>query len=221
MGADYVETDPRPTQDGVIVNMHDPTVDRTTDGTGVVADMTFEEVRALGIRTLLPGDYSCERVPTLEEILRTCRDRAVVLVDANKTDRVDLLVDAILAADALEWAVFDTSSLEKIDAALAIEPNLEIMIRPASVDEIGPQLDHYAPRMPTIVELDLRTLALGVPMVQDRGGRVLVDVFGADALLNVAGDTSGYEEALNDGALILQTDRPEAVIQFLIQRGDR
>ena len=37
LGVDIVETDPRPTADGVIVNVHDTSVDRTTDGTGDVA----------------------------------------------------------------------------------------------------------------------------------------------------------------------------------------
>jgi hypothetical protein len=56
----------------------------------------------------------------------------MVLVDANKTDRVDLLVAAIVAIDTLDWAVFDTSSLDKIDRALAIEPRLMIQPRDRS-----------------------------------------------------------------------------------------
>src|SRR5258706_565299 len=47
MGIEYGETDPRPTADGVLVNVHDATVDRTTDGQGKVAEMTFAQVRAL------------------------------------------------------------------------------------------------------------------------------------------------------------------------------
>jgi len=221
MGLEYVETDPRPTSDGVIVNIHDTTVDRTTDGTGTVDEMTFDEVRALNIRTLLRGDYGCERIPTLEEILRTCRGRVVVLIDANKTDRVDLLVAAIHAADAVDWAIFDTSSIDKIDSALAIDPDLHFMIRPRALDEIEPQLDHFAPRLPVIVELGLRTIPLGAPMVHSRGTRVMADVFLADALAIVADDFSGYAEALDDGADILQTDRPDFVMEYLRERGDR
>ncbi|HEY8074574.1 MAG TPA: glycerophosphodiester phosphodiesterase family protein, partial [Labilithrix sp.] len=88
LGVDFVETDPRPTSDGVIVNIHDPTLDRTTDGTGDVDKTTFAAIRALHIRTdgLAGGEFSCEVVPTLEELLRTCKDRAFVLVDGNKTD---------------------------------------------------------------------------------------------------------------------------------------
>ena len=105
LGVDIVETDPRPTADGVIVNVHDTTVDRTTDGTGEVAKMTFADLRKLHMKSdKFPGDFSCEVIPTLEELLTTCRGRALVLVDANKSDQVDAMVDAIKRADALEWA---------------------------------------------------------------------------------------------------------------------
>lgn len=221
LGVDFVETDPRPTADGVIVNMHDTTVDRTTDGTGTVLEMTFDAVRALHIRTTFRGDYSCERVPTLEEILVQCKGRAHVLVDANKTDRVDLLVRAIQSADALDWAIFDTSDVAKIDAALAIEPGLHVMIRPSTVDEITVQLDHFAPLLPVIVELENGVVLAGAPIVHARGTRAFTDVFAADALFNVAEDSSGYETLLDQGLDIPQTDRPDAVLALFARRGLR
>lgn len=61
-GAQWLETDVRFTSDDYPVIMHDPTVDRTTDGTGNVADMTLAQLRAL--RTP-DGQY----VPTLYEFL--------------------------------------------------------------------------------------------------------------------------------------------------------
>ena len=61
-GMQFVECDPRPTKDGVLVTMHDPTVDRTTNGKGKVGEKTLSEIKAL--RTPR-GD----QVPTIEEIL--------------------------------------------------------------------------------------------------------------------------------------------------------
>src|SRR6185369_10783546 len=151
------------TADGVIVNMHDTTVDRTTDGTGAVDQMTFAEIRALHIKAEgYAGDFACERVPTLTELLQTCRGRIVALVDANKTDRVDLLVQAIHDADAVEWSIFDTSSIDKIDRALAIDPQLHFQIRPG-LNEIVAQLEHFAPRLPVNVELQAEDLVRGAP----------------------------------------------------------
>ncbi len=220
LGIEYLETDPRPTSDGVIVNMHDTTVDRTTEGTGTVAEMTFAEVRALRFRTTLPGDYGCERVPTLLEILQTARGRAVVLIDANKTDRVDLLVQAIHDADALDWAIFDTSDVSKIDQALAIDPTLHFQIRPSAA-ELESQLDHFAPRVPVLVELDLGDVPVGAPIVHARGTRVFTDVFAADALYSLTGRLTGYGDALDQGADVLQCDRPDGVLALYRMRGLR
>src|SRR5918992_2292030 len=51
-GADAVEFDVRMTADGHPVVMHDPDVSRTTDGTGLVCEVTLEELRRLGVPTL-------------------------------------------------------------------------------------------------------------------------------------------------------------------------
>lgn len=64
-GADMIETDVQLTKDGVPVLLHDRTVDRTTDGTGAVAEMTFEELRRLNAGT--QAQPQC--IPTLEELL--------------------------------------------------------------------------------------------------------------------------------------------------------
>lgn len=222
LGVDYVETDPRPTADGVLVNMHDDAVDRTTWGTGAVDQMTFDEVRALRLRTdRFAGDFACEQVPTLVEILETCRGRAMVLVDANKTDRVDLLVAAIREADALDWAVFDTSDLAKIDAALALEPRLHIMPRPDTLDDLNAALDHFAPRVPEIVEIPADRVAEMAPVALERGARLFTDVFGADVVAGQLGVTDRYLEYYDQGAAILQSDRPDLILGALRAAGRR
>lgn len=68
-GADLLETDLRFTRDGVLVCIHDATVDRTTDGHGAVSDMTLAEVKKLRIRSAFDDQYPNERVPTLTELL--------------------------------------------------------------------------------------------------------------------------------------------------------
>ncbi len=222
LGVELVETDPRPTSDGVLVNLHDPDVDRTTDGTGLVADMTLAEVQALRIDAgELAGDFSCERIPTLLEVLQTCRGKVVVLVDANKTDRVDLLVAAIQDADAIDWAVFDTSSIDKIDAARALEPALHFMNRPATLDAVTAELDHFAPDLPVIVELEAADREAGSALVHQRGTRSLSDVFVEDVLAAAQGDLSGYGGVVDAEVDILQTDRPDLVIELYRQRGLR
>jgi glycerophosphoryl diester phosphodiesterase len=61
-GADALELDLRVTKDGHLIVLHDPTVDRTTDGAGLVHDLTLAEVQELD------GGMG-ERIPDLEEVL--------------------------------------------------------------------------------------------------------------------------------------------------------
>jgi len=74
--ADMLEMDVRLTKDREVVVIHDATVDRTTDGTGRVADLTLEQIRSLdaGYRFTDPDGMPSFRgrgcvVPTLDEVL--------------------------------------------------------------------------------------------------------------------------------------------------------
>jgi glycerophosphoryl diester phosphodiesterase len=100
-GVDMLEMDVRVTSDGHVVVIHDETVDRTTDGTGRVAEHTLEELRALdaGYRfTDLEGEASFRgrgvRVPTFEEVLDACPD-VWINVEAKERAAAAPLVEII------------------------------------------------------------------------------------------------------------------------------
>jgi glycerophosphoryl diester phosphodiesterase len=77
-GADAVEFDVRVTADGVAVVMHDPDVSRTTNGIGLVPELTLSDIQRLKIS--LPGGGAA-RVPTLEEALGCLAGRAAVDIE--------------------------------------------------------------------------------------------------------------------------------------------
>lgn len=64
------EFDVQRTKDGHLVCIHDDTVDRTTDGTGKVAEMTLAEVRKLDAGSWFDPKFAGEKVPTVDEVLR-------------------------------------------------------------------------------------------------------------------------------------------------------
>lgn len=68
-GAPQIEFDVQLTKDGELVIMHDPTVDRTTNGTGLVSELTFEELRALDAGRWFGDAFAGTQVPTLRETL--------------------------------------------------------------------------------------------------------------------------------------------------------
>lgn len=77
---DMVELDVWKTKDGELVLMHDPTVDRTTDGSGRIADMTLAELRQLRLKDK-DGKLTGHRVPTLEEALQLAKGRIMINLD--------------------------------------------------------------------------------------------------------------------------------------------
>jgi glycerophosphoryl diester phosphodiesterase len=122
VGADAVEFDVRITADGVAVILHDADVARTTDGVGLVRDLTLTEVKGLRISS----GASAEEVPTLEEALRYLSGRCAVDVEIkNIPGEPDFEPDAERAVDA----VFRT--LEEVGFA---GPVLISSFNPASID---------------------------------------------------------------------------------------
>lgn len=74
MGFEYVECDITQSSDGVIVLIHDDTVNRTSNGTGTVTAMTFEALRALDFGSWKGAQYAGEKIPTLDEFLVLCKN---------------------------------------------------------------------------------------------------------------------------------------------------
>ena len=107
LGVDMVELDVRRTSDGVLVLMHDETVDRTTEGKGSVDSMSFAEIRDLRLRDHSGGKgaaVTSYRVPTLAEAMNLARDRIMVNIDA-KSDVFESVVLELMALRILDHVV--------------------------------------------------------------------------------------------------------------------
>ncbi|KOG55528.1 glycerophosphodiester phosphodiesterase [Streptomyces griseoflavus] len=121
-GLDVIELDLHLSKDGALVVMHDADVDRTTDGTGPVADRTLAELRDLD------AGYG-ERVPVFEEIVDAVR--APLQAEIKDVAAARALVDVLRARDL-------TARVEVIsfhDAALATVGELLPGVRTALVAE--------------------------------------------------------------------------------------
>jgi glycerophosphoryl diester phosphodiesterase len=103
VGADLIEFDIQLTRDGAVIVIHDPTLERTSDGRGDVRQMTLREVRAVsaGFPSRFGAAYAGERIPTLAETLGLLRDRARVMMEI-KPDSVTDDADSGIEARAVE-----------------------------------------------------------------------------------------------------------------------
>ncbi|MEG2060785.1 MAG: glycerophosphodiester phosphodiesterase family protein [Alistipes sp.] len=76
----FFEIDPRMTRDSVIVLMHDATLDRTTTGTGKVADYTYAELQQLFLKDR-EGNITSYKIPTLEECITWSQGKTILNLD--------------------------------------------------------------------------------------------------------------------------------------------
>jgi glycerophosphoryl diester phosphodiesterase len=82
MGVDMVEIDVAKTKDGHLVLMHDRKVDRTTNGKGLVSELTLAEIKTLRLRNGL-GRVTDFQIPTFEEAMQAAKGGLIVNVDKD------------------------------------------------------------------------------------------------------------------------------------------
>jgi glycerophosphoryl diester phosphodiesterase len=128
LGAQFIETDLHLTRDARFVAIHDDVVQRTTNGTGRVRDLTLAELRGLDAGKWFDRDFSGEKVPTLEEVLEFGRAQDVVFYLEIKFDRAwgmdRALVAALQAADAAARTVVISFDPAAVDEVRRLDPSL-------------------------------------------------------------------------------------------------
>jgi glycerophosphoryl diester phosphodiesterase len=120
MPIDGIETDIRATKDGVLVLLHDATVDRTTNGSGAVADMPLAELQQLDAGSRFAAAYVGQRVPTLAAFLDRYAGRTRFWLEI-KAPGVEAASATMIGErhlhDQVQFTSFDFESLRRLRAA--------------------------------------------------------------------------------------------------------
>ncbi|TYC63207.1 glycerophosphodiester phosphodiesterase family protein [Rhodobacterales bacterium] len=127
LDVDVVEFDVRPSKDGILYVIHDATVDRTTDGTGRVAELLSSELDVLDAGSWFGPQFVGEPVPRLDAFLDACKGRIKAYVEIKEGDAGeirDMLATRGMLEDAWTFS-FDQSILA---AARAHVPDLRRMV---------------------------------------------------------------------------------------------
>ena len=101
MGADYIEQDLQMTSDGVLVVMHDDTLERTASGagcTGRVILRSLEEVRHCSAGRWFGPEFEGERIPTLDEVLERYSARARFYIETKNPEEAPGMETKLVAA---------------------------------------------------------------------------------------------------------------------------
>jgi glycerophosphoryl diester phosphodiesterase len=110
LGADMVEVDAHSTSDAHLVVIHDPTVDRTTNGKGAVREKTLKEIKMLDA-----GKH--EKIPTLQEVLIVSKNKIGVMIEVKGIGIEKMLVELLQTEDAIERVIitsFMTDAIKKV-----------------------------------------------------------------------------------------------------------
>jgi glycerophosphoryl diester phosphodiesterase len=107
----FFEIDPRLTKDSVIVLLHDDTLDRTTTGTGKLADYTWEQVKQLKLKDS-EGNITQYGVPTLVEAIQWAKGKTILNLD-KKDVPFKMIADIIRKQNAGAWVMLTVHTAEQ------------------------------------------------------------------------------------------------------------
>ena len=233
MGADIVEIDLALTSDSVLVVCHDRTLNRTTTGKGLIAEIPYDSVQRCFLKSG-HGVATSHRMPTLREALELCKDRIVVNIDKGYQyyDLVQRLSEELGVTGQLlikgKSPVADVAAkFSRYEHNMMYMPIIDILkpkgqalfaeYREKGIVPLAYEIcwDRPAPE----VETCMREVVAG-------GSKLWVNSLwaslcgGLDDDRAFDGDPAAvYGKLVDMGATMIQTDRPELLISYLRSRG--
>lgn len=115
---DVIETDLQKTKDGVWVICHDSKIDRTTNGSGDIKKMTYEELMQYSLKEGQGGENAAvttQKIPTLEEIIEVARGKCLFNLDKLTPEQFQEVYDIFEKENAVDSAMFKTSKMSAKD----------------------------------------------------------------------------------------------------------
>ena len=121
---DWLELDVQMTKDGELVVIHDETVDRTTDGTGAVRDLTLEQIRQLDAG-------QGEQIPTFKEVVELAKASGVKLLPETKSAHLypgieEKLLQVLDESDYLDQTTIQSFEAESLETLHRLNPNARL-----------------------------------------------------------------------------------------------
>ena len=226
MNFDVFETDLAQTKDGHIVVMHDPTVDRTTNGKGEVADLTLAELKGLRLK-YTNGELSEETVPTFEEFLERAQGRILFKIDyrapletfpetVRLVEEYGMLNQVFFRFDAAEEETAQTLA-GFVEAGMPYTPTL-LMFRTRTPEEVRSLLERFDLGLIEVYfeEKELTDEGLSAVRVAEEAG-LLVETHEWGSRWWTG--HRAWKRLLDTGIRMVHTRQPEAFTQYLERRG--
>lgn len=236
-GADIIETDVRQTRDSHFVMMHDATVDRMTNGTGLISEMSLEEIRRLRLKTNW-GQSTQMSVATLDEYVEEAKGRVNLYLDkagidlpgAEEGATVRSLLQVLRRYDTLQETVFvldwPYEKARRIFGA-ALDSVIYCPVIEDRIPNLAAYVEEYIERLhPVAFQFRMSSLETQayrmLPRVLESGSRAFVaatwphHTAGHDDNISIFQHPSeGWGWLIERGFTILETNFPKDFIQYL------
>lgn len=210
------ETDVRTTADGVVVLMHDKTIDRTTDGHGAVNDLTWDQISCVHLKDD-GGHVTAFHVPRLADMLAWMGERGLVVLDMKEGAETEAVVAVIRAEKAEPFTGVVAYSLAQAKAFHDADGNITIFYPVDKKTDIDTLLAAGVParRLMAWTGVIKQDAALwryahrhGIPVAF---GTLFFD----DYAMKMTGNTRHYAYLARRGVDIMPTDYPQTVYRVI------
>ncbi len=232
-GVDVIEIDLNKTKDGVIVIMHDGTIDRTTDGKGKPSDYTLAELKKFHLRNGL-GVVTRHTIPTLEEVMELAKGKVLVNLDKSYPYYREAY-QVLIKTGTLQQAIFKTelpysdvrSRYAGLLDSITFMPviNLDKPNACQVIDEYQKQIKPVAFEL--IFTKDTSAIVQNNSFIKANHAKVWINSLwpwlngGHDDDLAAEADDKkdSWDWLIAHGATMLQTDRPKEMVAYLRKIG--
>ena len=210
IGVDEIELDLYLTKDDHLIVMHDSTVDRTTDGTGAISELTLPEIKAFDAGRVFSEQFQGERVPTWEEALDLVQGKVKLNVHLKEGGDPDGQYEHKVAKALDDFQMVEDSILTCSDASVGIFAEIDPRIE-CRIFRSNRSPEEYIRKS---VEMGLRTMQPGRDITTQEfvqkahAARRIVHVFYADT----PEDMRYYIEIGVDGILTNYPERLKTIL---------
>ena len=239
MGVDIVELDVHRTADGELVICHDKTINRTTNGKGKIAELTLDSIRNCRLRA---GHNAVTRykMPTLAEALDVCKGRVLINLD-KAVNYYDQIMDMLVARKMADQVIMKSSKTAPYMKKFFAKHDQNMLYMPVVNYNTKSWAKHeamfegyLATDLPFIAfemcwDGSLKGEAKVFKTVVKSGKRLWINTLwgklcggkenGYDDDAAVGNEEKIYGKILSYGTSMIQTDRPQMLINYLESKG--
>lgn len=204
-GAKWIEVDVRCSKDDVLFNLHDETLDRTTNGTGKLSSMNSEDVRKLDAGSWFSPKYAGTPIPTIAEMLDHLQGKANVFFDVKRVTPIEKLIKLVPEKEYSDKCFFWFADASLLRQIITYAPDLKIKVNAPDIKTLKnwqkichPSYVEIAPQGITqefLAYCHLHKIKVMAACQED--------------------DTSQFQQVLDSGADMVNLDRPEVFEKLL------